>query len=201
MRRWVMVSVGVVAVIAVIGIIAVILFGRGVPKDDPQPQPTATGDVETSSLSFPRLTGTNLSLNELEVPADLAAGLKLIVVSYEAAQQPDVDSWLPPLETLNNDFPALSGYYIPLLPKSAADSAAFIIGGMSMAASNNTDRARTIVVFTDVEAFNELVAVADTSSIQLFLIDGENRIVWQAAGAYEEAKMQSLRGVLENLAV
>lgn len=187
-------------IIAAITLILYIVVGQSVPKDDPKPQAISTDQQAETWLSFPKLTGTNLSLKELRVPDDLSGDIKLIVVSYEVDQQADVDSWLPALEELNTEFNNLNGYYIPLLPKSAADSAVFIIGGMSLAAKNDIDRGRTIVVFTDVEAFNQIVAIPDNSAIQLMLINRESQIIWHASGPFSEENLQALRTALNSLA-
>lgn len=187
---------GMVSALVILAVIVVVLIGQGVPDDDPIAQPTST----VSNLPvFPKLTGTNLNFDEVRIPTDLDAGLKLLVVSYESDQQPDVDGWLTPLETLNEQYPDLAGYYLPLLPKDTADSAAFIIGGMAMMASD-TNRTRTIIVFTDVERFNQLVGVESQDAIQLFLLDAENQIRWRAIGTYSDDKLQTLGEALERLA-
>lgn len=205
MKRWIWrVSGGVIAVI-VVGIIGALVISRDVATDDPKSQEN-DGEDAIEVKRFPVLTGNNLMLStsnllgeELTVPQDLPNGLKLIVVSYDDGQQPDVDGWLEPLESLNEDFPELAGYYIPLLPKSASDAAALIIGGMYLGAGNDENRERTVVVFTDVDEFNALVDVPTKAEVRLFLIGEEDVILWQMAGSYDVEKIGELRDVLENL--
>lgn len=181
--------------VVISAIVLVVLIGRGVSTDDPVPQPTST---LSSLLIFPKLTGTNLNFSEVRIPTDWGVGTKLVVISYESAQQPDVDAWLSPLETLNEQYPNLAGYYLPLLPKSASDNAAFIIGGMSVMASS-ANRARTIIIFTDVDRFNQLVGLDSKTTIQLFLLDTANQIRWQAAGGYDDGKLQDLAEALASV--
>jgi hypothetical protein len=137
---------------------------------------------------------------EMTVPADLGDGLKLIVVAYDDGQQPDVDGWLEPLESLNADFPELRGYYIPLLPKSAADAAVPIIWGMYLGAGSDENRERTVVVFTDVEEFNRLVAIDRVDEVRLFLLGDDDVILWEAAGAYSVETLTGLQSALEDIA-
>ncbi len=191
MKRWLWIAGISLVIILLIGGAAFVLVGQSVSKDDPIPGEDLT--------AFPIITGQNLLFEDIEIPSGLADGPKLIVISYDVEQQPDVDEWLPPLEALNTNYPELSGYYVPLLPKSASDAALFIIGGMWAAAENDTDRARTIIVFTDVAEFNRLTAVLNEDQIQLFLLGEDNRIHWQAAGTYDEEKLDSLRTALETL--
>lgn len=191
-RLWLIGSLFGVVISAVV---LVVIIGRGVSTDDPVPQPTST---LSSLLVFPKLTGTNLNFSEVRIPTDWGTGTKLIVVSYESAQQPDVDAWLLPLEALNEQYPNLAGYYLPLLPKSASDNAAFIIGGMSVMASN-ANRARTIIIFTDVDRFNQLVGVESKAAIQLFLLDTTNQIRWQVDGSYDDDKLQDLAEALATI--
>ncbi|MBI5929559.1 MAG: hypothetical protein HY862_09635 [Chloroflexi bacterium] len=190
------------------GIFALILIGAGVvyvlgqrtPTKDPviKQSTSAEGAAPNESLVFPELVGTSLLLEQVSVPSDLAGDYKLVVVSYDASQQLDVDEWLPALEDLNEEFPQLAGYYIPLLPKSAADSSVFIIGGMAAVAKSDVDRGRTIVVFTNVDSFNRLVNVPNKDVIQLFLIDQNQHILWQGSGLYNEKMLDELRAILQD---
>lgn len=164
---------------------ALILAGQATPADAP-----------VANDGFPLLTGTNLMLERVTVPTDLPGEFKLLVVAYDSGQQRIVDKWLRPLEALNEDYPQLTGYYVPLLPQDTADAAAPIILGMSMAASSNEDRARTVVVFTDVAAFNNLVDVRGMEEVRLFLLDGQNSIRWMGEGAYAVDTLSALEAQL-----
>lgn len=186
------VAAGIFALI-LIGAIAVYLIGQRTPTEDP----VVKGAAPDESLIFPELVGTSLLLEQISVPSELSGDFKLVVVSYDVSQQPDVDEWLPALEDLNEAFPQLAGYYIPLLPKSAADASVFIIGGMVAAAKSDVDRARTIVVFTNVEAFNRLVNVPDMEAVQLFLLDQNQHILWRGSGHYNEKMLDELRTALQ----
>lgn len=188
-RTFLFIGIGILALVIIGGAI-IYAIGQNTPAEDP---------VQRESRTFPELIGTSLLLEQVSVPSALTGDFKLIVVSYDSAQQPDVDEWLPALEDLNDDFPQLAGYYVPMLPKSAADSSFFIIGGMAAVADNDTDRARTIVVFTNVDAFNQLVDVPNKDAIQLFLLDGDQKIIWQGSGIYNEKTLDDLRAKLQDV--
>lgn len=196
MKRALLSIVAGIFVLILLGAIAVYIIGQRTPTEDPIVK-TSEGTASDESPIFPELVGTSLLLEQVGFPSELSGDFKLVVVSYDVSQQPDVDEWLPALEELNKAFPQLAGYYIPLLPKSAADSSVFIIGGMAAAAKSDVDRARTIVVFTNVEAFNRLVNVPDLESIQLFLLDQNQHILWQGSGHYNEKTLDELRAVLQ----
>lgn len=187
---------GILLVGVIVGAMVVYLIGQQTPTEDPVPASANVADPD-QSLVFPELVGTSLLLDQVRVPSELSGELKLLVVSYDDSQQPDVDEWLPALEDLNEEFPQLAGYYIPLLPKSAADSSIFIIGGMAAVAKSDVDRARTIVVFTNVEALNQLVNVLDKDTIQLFLLDQNQRVLWHGSGIYDENTREALRTAIE----
>lgn len=195
-----------ITALVVVLVLAVLAIGAQVPTDDPQPGNVVASAVaendEYETLAnygaFPQLRGTDLSFGTVQIPEELAPGPKLIVVSYDDDQQGIVNEWFEPLLELNTDFPRLNGYYTPLLPKDTADSAAFIIGGFA-ALANSAERERTIVVFTHVERFNELVAVQSTEAVQLFLLDDSHQIRWRADGAVSKAKLDTLRSVLSAL--
>lgn len=194
-RALLFVAAGIFALI-LLGTLIVYIIGQRTPTEDPIVK-TSEGAASYESPIFPELVGTSLLLEQVGFPSELSGDFKLVVVSYDVSQQPDVDEWLPALEELNEVFPQLAGYYIPLLPKSAADSSVFIIGGMAATAKSDVDRARTVVVFTNVEAFNRLVNVPDLESIQLFLLDQNQHILWQGSGHYNEKILVELRTVLQ----
>lgn len=191
MKKRIFIFVGVLALILIGGVIVAVAIGQRAPADNP----VDTGKANT----FPILKGTNLLLEQKTVPDDLAEGLKLILVAYDAEQQIFVDKWLKPLEALNDQYPQLSGYYVPLLPQDTRDAAVAILGGMILAAKSDEDRARTVVVFTDIDAFNNMVEIEGVKDVQLFLLDANNQIRWRGTGAYAYETLQSLEQSLAEL--
>lgn len=193
--------------------IAFVAIGQRVPTDDPQPgvflplTDDTTDEDNASTISgtvgrytvFPQMRGTTLDFDTVSIPDDLSTGPKLMVVSYSRDQQEVVNEWLEPLLELNANFPTLSGYYTPLLPKDTADSALLIVGGFA-ALANAEARDRTIVVFTDVERFNELININTTDDVQLFLLDERHQIRWQSSGAVSKVKLNALETALLELA-
>jgi hypothetical protein len=186
-RRWII--LGFLSFVLAGIVVALFAASRLVSSE----APLARGEA------FPLLNGTNLLLEKIRVPDDLSGEFRLLVIAYDSDQQVFVDKWLLPLEELNADYPQLAGYYIPLLPQDTADAAVPIIGGMTLAAKDDRDRARTVVVFTDVDAFNRLVGVPDTSQIQLFLLDSEGAIRWHGSGRYQYETLASLENALADL--
>ncbi|PJF44239.1 MAG: hypothetical protein CUN55_04960 [Phototrophicales bacterium] len=193
MQKW-QIRIGLSIGVIVIAMIAFVYFiGNNVPTDDPQPAYITA--QATNRVKFPKLRGTNLSFEQVVIPDDLGDNVKLIVISYDDAQQPTVNDWLPPLEALNEKYPMLAGYYVPLLPKDSADAAAFIIGGFAALASEN-ERARTVIVFTNVDIFNELVGIENKDEIQLFFLNTDDTIVWHTSGSYTAEKLAELEAQL-----
>ncbi len=182
MKRWI---IGSLIILAVLVGVALFITSR-VPSEAPIKQ----------QESFPQLVGTNLKMQSVTVPADLVGDLRLVVVAYDTDQQPVVDKWLRPLEDLNTRYPQLTGYYLPLLPRSAADAAIAILGGMTLAAKDDRDRERTVVVFTDVPEFNALVDVPNTDEVHLFLLDTAGKIRWHGFGAFQPETLESLEAAL-----
>ncbi len=159
----------------------------------------ASDAPQARGADFPQMRGTNLLLESVTLPDDLAGEYRLIVLAYDTEQQAQVNDWLAPLEALNADYPQLEGYYVPLLPQDTVDAALFIIGGMTAVARNDADRARTIVTFTDVGAFNELIAVQGRDTVRLFLLDSAGRMQWQGSGAYSPETLADLDARLAEL--
>lgn len=203
MRRklFIRIGLGFIGILLLIGLavfIASLLFSDTVPTND-LIVANSNKALDEPQLTFPILNGVNLEFTEQTIPGDLKSSLNLIVVAYTVDQQEDVEAWLPYLEDLNADYPDLAGYYVPILPKDTADSALFIIGGMALYASGEEDRQRTIVVFSDVEAFNEVLVVEGTDNIRLFLVDKDGQVFWQNEGVYTAEKFNNLADTLAQL--
>lgn len=192
MKRSIQIGLLILISFVLVGLTLILIAGQLVPTSNPR-------SVDDSPNTFPILEGTNLLLEKISIPSDLEGEYKLIVVAYDTDQQIFVDKWLLPLEELNAQYPQLAGYYLPLLPQDTADAAFPIIGGMTLAASNDRNRARTIVVFTDVSAFNDLTGIPDVSQVQLFLLDQSGAIRWQGSGAYHPDTLASLEATLAEL--
>jgi len=177
-------------------LIGLILYGVSrnlAPVSDPIDRSTA------EQASFPSLEGVNLRFETVAVPSALAGEYRLVVVAYDTDQQTLVNKWLRPLELLNEQYPQLRGYYLPLLPQDTADAALAIIGGMTLAATSDRDRERTVVVFTDVAGFNDLLDIPDTATLHLFLLDAQGAIQWRGNGPYDPDTLASLETRLAEL--
>lgn len=222
--RIILVTILVIVLLG-IGIIVWLLAEAGddVATDDPVviASPPTVGTIESAANgeteetetevpeynAFPEIPGTSLAGMDItdirdlgnfsiRVPTELNEGPLLLVVAYDANQQNMVNDWFAPLLELNETYPTLSGYYVPILPKDTADSAGLIISGFLFTASDD-ERDRTIVVFTDVERFNVLVGVENTTTIQLFLLDESYHILWHGSGAYTSDKLSRLQAQLD----
>jgi|GEM_PF-3912217 len=190
MNRMVKIGFAAFSMIILFGV-AVIVAANRVPNDEPIAGETVQ--------AFPQLEGTNLLIESVTVPNDLSGEYRLLVIAYDDDQQIFVNKWLRPLELLNDAYPQLSGYYVPMLPQDTADAALPIIGGMTLAASGDRDRERTVVVFTDVEQFNALTAINTTDQLQLFLLDSDGQIQWRGSGNYDPDTLASLESALAAL--
>jgi hypothetical protein len=70
---------------------------------------------------------------------------------------------------------------------------------MTLAASSDRDRERTIVIFTDVNKFNEVLEIPGTDEVQLFLLDADNEIQWRGSGAFQYDTLHALENRLDEL--
>lgn len=195
-RRFLLIGMVLVGLIVVSISGAAALFSGNIATEI-----TPNNNEAASQNPFPQVQSTNLKFETRAIPNDLDGSVQLIVVAYDTDQQIYVDKWLKPLEDLNERYPDLNGYYMPLLPRDAADGALFIIGGMALVAESNENRERTLVTFTDVDAFNDQVGVLDKNDVQLFLLDASQQIVWHGSGEYAPATLASLEAALQTVYV
>ncbi|NJL94263.1 MAG: hypothetical protein HC915_11335 [Anaerolineae bacterium] len=106
-RRQIMVLAGIIlALVAGVGVLAVVASQR-----TPAEAPIAQAE------GFPILRGTNLLLQEVNLPEEIEGEAKLLVVAYDTDQQATVDKWLVPLEALNSRYPACGATTCPSCPR------------------------------------------------------------------------------------
>jgi hypothetical protein len=51
-------------------------------------------------------------------------------------------------------------------------------------------------VFTDVDAFNDILEIPGVETLQLFLLDENGSILWRGSGNYNPETLESLEMVL-----
>jgi carbon monoxide dehydrogenase subunit G len=145
---------------------------------------------------LPMLTGRSLDGTSYELPADLGAPYSFIVVAFRREQQALVDQWLPWLLGLEQSRSDLAVYELPVLSTAYKPARWFIDGGMARGVPDDSARARTITVYTDVPTAVRELGLLATDTIAVLLVEHSARILAREVGGYEDEKAERLAAAL-----
>jgi len=135
-------------------------------------------------MRFPTVTGSNLERQHLTLPRDLEGDLNLLFLAFWRRHQELVDSWLPMANRLQDRYPDLAAYELPVIQSRSKLSQWFIDGGMRAGIPDRRIRERTVTLYLDKAPFLEALEIADDDTIQVMLVDGEGQVVWQTSDAW-----------------
>lgn len=172
-------------------------------------QTTALSTVETvgclsstsnadECLHFPGISGANLPGQTFDMPDDFAGAAKLVIVPFDEGQQVRAQTWLPLAQALSTDFPTFSYYSVAIFPDIAAPIRAIIRAGMNLTITDAAIRDITITAFLDDEtAFLSALHIENKDTMQVYLLNAGNDIVWRGSGDFTEEQGNALRDIVQ----
>ncbi len=148
-------------------------------------------------MRFPTVTGSNLERQHLTLPRDLEGDLNLLFLAFWRRHQELVDSWLPMANRLQDRYPDLAAYELPVIQSRSRLSQWFIDGGMRAGIPDRRVRERTVTLYLDKAPFLEALEIADDDTIQVMLVDGEGQVVWRTSDAWSPQGEAGLVSILD----
>lgn len=157
-------------------------------------------NIETSSLSsdFPQMKGINLKGEIINIPEYFSGKHNLIIVAYVRDQQADVDTWIEKLDQINEIFPDLKFYELPIIDKSSPLFRFYVNNGMRRGVTNPERRKVVITVYTDVKEFLQITKLQTIEEIAVFILDPNGKIMAKTSGKYSEDQVQKLKKQIDN---
>ena len=147
-------------------------------------------------MQFPTVTGSNLQRSKLTLPQDLEGGRNLVFVAFQQWQQTQVDTWIPFVRQLEDNYPGLRYYEVPTIRPLNRLARTFINEGMRAGIPDPVARERTITLYLDKRAFREALQLPGEDDINVLLLDRQGRVLWRAEGAFTVEKGESLAATL-----
>jgi hypothetical protein len=144
-----------------------------------------------SGGTFPKLTASNLEKQTLTLPEDFAGQRNLLLIAFQREQQRNVDTWLQEMKRFDWA-PDFWYYELPTIDKLNPVARWFINSGMRRGIPDRDARARTITLYLDKSSFRKVLNLPDEKQIYAVLVDRSGRVLWRAAGDFDEAKAASL---------
>lgn len=144
---------------------------------------------------FPVVAGEALDGTPFAAPGDLAVGRTLAMIGFALEHKSELESWVPYVDALVRSRPDVRARLFVGLgtPKWLRRG---IVAAMKAAVSAPEQRAATIPLFVDVEAFAGSLGISDRAHLTLLLVEPDGRIVWRGSGPFSDAAGASLTAAL-----
>ena len=149
-------------------------------------------------MIFPGVTGTNLLRQKISLPHELQGNLNILLIAFQQRHQALVDSWISFLSQLEQSFPSVLFYEIPVIQKLNFISQTFINEGMRAGIPNRDTRQKTITLYVDKIAFRNALDIPNEETIWLLLVDRSGNVFWRIAGPYTPEKGKALQSAVQN---
>lgn len=151
---------------------------------------------ENETMMFPQVSGKDLTGQKFTAPDDFVHQYSLVIVAFLREQQADVDTWIPPLETLENKRQDFHFYEFPTIKNMNFLAEWFIYQGMRSGIPQESARKRTVTLHIDKGPFKEQLDISQENNIYLFLVNQKGHILWRNSGTWTEEKYKSLMDFL-----
>src|SRR5664279_2573234 len=139
-----------------------------------------------AAMRFPRLAARDLEGRVRSLPDDFAGTCNVVVVAFRREQQSMVDSWIAWFDTIAAQHPGVRCYEVPVIAARWSLARPVIDGGMAQAVRAQEARRRTLTVYTDVGRVTDALAIDDTRTVTVLLVDSDGRVRARTTGAATE---------------
>jgi hypothetical protein len=144
------------------------------------------GAKPVAAMRFPRLAARDLEGRGRWLPDDFAGTCNLVVVAFRREQQSMVDSWIAWFDTIAGQYPGVRCYEVPVIATRWWLARPVIDGGMARAVRAQDARRRTLTVYTDVRRVTDALAIEDTRTVTVLLVDSDGRVRGRTTGPATE---------------
>ena len=166
------------------------LDGAWVSGHAEQVRPDGERDRTESPAAFPAVAGRTLLGANVVLPADFPADRTLAVVAFQRGQQSRVDRWIeravaagvPPTTRGATGSNPVAVVEVPVLSTQWRPVRRFIDGGMTASIGDPDILARTVTVYTDVAAFQRLLAIPSSNDVHALVVDRDGAILARGCG-------------------
>jgi hypothetical protein len=148
-------------------------------------------------MLFPNVSGSNLQRNKIKLPDDFEGTLNVVLVAFQQWQQSHIDTWLPFVEDLEQNFPELRYYEVPVIRRMNILSRTFINEGMRAGIPNPKARERTVTLYLDKANFRQALGMPHEQNIYVLLLDQQGQVLWKREGEFTNEAGEALKIAIE----
>ena len=150
-----------------------------------------------AGIIFPSVTGKNLLRQTINFPDDLPEKLNILLLAFYQSQQMDINTWLPFVQQLEDQFDGVSYFELPVIYEMGRVRQFLLNEGMRAGIPDPKSRLRTITLYLDKDTFLSQLEIASESDIQILLVAQNGEVVWRTTGRLTPVKESTLRQELE----
>jgi len=139
--------------------------------------------------------GTNLLGKRFMLPYSFEGEYNIALVSFHPSQIIQLQTWLPVLEALREEFPDLMIYELPTLPQYDPQARVFIDLSIRQSIPDHA-HGTVIPLYVDKAAFRRDLELSSEEVIYVLLVEREGEVLWQWGGPFDEDAMGVLVTIL-----
>lgn len=150
-------------------------------------------------MQFPQITSQSLNKTTYTLPQDLSGEYNIVIIPFLQYHQQIVNTWLPYLEQLIEEWPQINYYELPTIQNRNFLSRRFIDSGMRGGIRDKETKERTITLYTDLDWFTSQLEISNRDDIYIYLIDKGGNILATTTGRYDPSKFATLVHEIQKL--
>ena len=148
---------------------------------------------------FPSVEGRNIDGRQFALPEQFEGLYNVALITYDVDQQVDAAAWIASLRTIENAYPDIHAYELPLVGNVQWLTRERREFRLSSDTTDPQTRANTISLYTDPHAFNGVLDIDDRAQIIIILVDRFGNVLWRERGPCTAAKIEDLENNIFNL--
>jgi hypothetical protein len=154
--------------------------------------PVPLSAQQTQPATFPSITSYSLDKEKITLPGELQGQIDLLLLSFRAEQQNDINSWMPAAQALQHLNFQFRYYQLPVAEK---ENAIFRWWETSSMRSDQSDpeALRWIVpIWVDRRKFFQDIAIPNDKQVVVLLVDRQGKVLWRSSGPLTPDKRTAL---------
>jgi len=153
---------------------------------------TAVGALADAPPVLPPVSAYALDRVKVTLPADFAAPLNILILSFQRDQQSAVDGWFGALENR----PGVQTWVLPISQRENMLYRWWLNASLRGSQPPSQPRKYTVPLYVNKNEFLRALQVSSEQDIVLLLTDKAGRVLWRTAGPVNEGKKAALDGFL-----
>jgi hypothetical protein len=136
---------------------------------------------------LPPVTAYTLDRAKVTLPANFAAPLNLLVLSFQRDQQSQVDGWLPVI-----NIPTVQTWWLFISPRENGLYRWWLNASLRGSLLPSQPRRYTVPLYVNKTQFLQSVQISSEQDVVLLLTDKAGHVLWRTAGPVSESKKAAL---------